>query len=65
MVKVIKRKVNKVKVNIKTRHVTYNVSRDFNPKDHDMTIVFPLGYELCLAYRRARVKLPLIDKKPQ
>ena len=32
------KKINKVEVNIKTDHVTYGMSRDFNPEGHDITI---------------------------
>ena len=40
------KKVNKVEVNIRTYHITYVVSRDFNPENHNIIIIFPLGYEL-------------------
>ena len=39
-------KVNNVKLNIKTYHVTYDVSRNFNPKGHNITIAFLLKRKL-------------------
>ena len=51
------KKVNKVEVNIKTRHVTYGMSYDFNSKGHDIIIAFLLGRKLRWAYRHIRVKL--------
>ena len=55
------KKVNKIEVNIKTYHINYVVSRDFNPEDHNITIVFPLGNKLCWAYKPTRIKLSKLD----
>ena len=42
------KKVNKVEVKIKTHHVTYIVSRDFNLEGHTITIyLFNLFLEFC------------------
>ena len=32
-------KINNVKINIKTHHVIYGVSRDFNLEDHNITLL--------------------------
>ena len=39
-------KVNKVELNIKTSYVTYGLSCDFNPEDHNITL------QLCIDYQR-------------
>ena len=39
-------KVNNIEVNIKTHHVTYDLSRNFNPEGHNITITFVLRCEL-------------------
>ena len=33
------KKINKVEINIKTCHITYIVSRDFNPEGHNIAII--------------------------
>ena len=33
-------KVNNIEVNIKTRHFTYSLSRDFNPEVHNIILIY-------------------------
>ena len=50
-----------MEVNIKTCHITYVISCNFNPKGHNITIAFFLGHKLRWAYKRTKVNISKLD----